>query len=62
MNVDYTKLVAIRRGLKENKDQADSVAKKLRNIINPEVPLVLCSTLSGVLIQIENMISVLPES
>jgi len=59
MNADYLKLIKIRSELKENKGNADELAKRLRRAVNPEVPLILCDNLKGVMIQIENMVSIL---
>lgn len=45
--------------MQDSKKYADKLAVKIREALNPGSPFVLCGNLAGVLIQIDNMVTVL---
>ena len=56
---DYAALIKARREMQDSKKYADKLAVTLRGALNPGSPLVLCGNLAGVLIQIDNMVTLL---
>jgi len=56
---DYAALIKTRREMQDSKKYADKLAVKIREALNPGSPFVLCGNLAGVLIQIDNMVTVL---
>lgn len=56
---DYAALMKARREMEDSKKYADKLAVTLREAINPGSSFVLCGNLAGVLIQIDNMVTVL---